>query len=151
MKDFQERLFRPALRRPGGLSFFLQIMMIFPARIFNPILIALAVLFAGCASVPRPASNGHRGLSFSIVAPDARTVSVAGSFNRWDPDSRPLSGPDRFGRWAITIDLPPGRYEYLFVIDGREWVLDPAAPSVDNGLDGRNSIVTATGDPSGVQ
>ena len=123
--------------------------MAFPARILNPILFVLAVLFAGCATVPRPDSSGHRGLSFSIVAPDARTVSVAGSFNRWDPSSRPLSGPDRLGRWTVTVDLPPGRCEYLFVIDGSEWVLDPAAPSVDDGLGGRNSIVTVAGDPHG--
>lgn len=119
-----------------------------PARILNPILFALAVLFAGCASAPTKDSSSHRGL-FSIVAPAARTVSVAGSFNRWYPISHPLSGPDLLGRWTVSIDLPPGRYEYLFVIDGRDWVLDPAAPSIDSGLGERNSIVTVTDDANG--
>jgi len=119
--------------------------MVFTARILITILFALTMTVGGCAPVPRPDGSGHSGLSFSIVAPDARTVFVAGSFNRWDQNRHPLVGPDRTGRWSVTLNLPPGRYEYLFVIDGREWLLDPVAPSVENGLGERNSLVTVTG------
>ena len=115
------------------------------SRISLLLLVALAMAASGCASGPRKGREAAGGLSCSIVAPSARTVSVAGSFNRWDPNSHPLSGPDRSGRWAATLTLPPGRYEYLFVINGETWVLDLEAPSVDNGLGGRNSIVTITG------
>jgi len=125
---------------------FVKVTMAFRTPILGPILFALALFIAGCASAPRPDGSGRGGLSFSIGAPDARTVAVAGSFNRWDPNDHPLSGPDRHGRWAVTVPLPPGRYEYLFVIDGTIWVLDPAAPSVDNGLGERNSIVTVEND-----
>ena len=107
----------------------------------RPALIVLAMLLAGCLTVPGPDSTDPPAVSFAITAPEARTVAVAGSFNRWDANSHPLAGPDRTGRWSVTVNLPPGRYEYLFVIDGREWVLDPAAPSVDSGLGGRNSIM----------
>ena len=34
------------------------------------------------------------------------------------------------GTWAITLDLPPGRYEYKFVVDG-QWCCEP-------GCDGTN-------------
>jgi len=109
------------------------------------------MLLAGCPSAHRHDRDGPPALSFSITAPNARTVAVAGSFNRWDPNSHPLSGPDRLGRWTVTVDLPPGRYEYLFVINSDTWVLDPAAPSVENGLGDRNSIVTLTGDREGAE
>jgi 1,4-alpha-glucan branching enzyme len=114
-------------------------------HILNPLLIALLMTASGCASGLRQGHETVDGWSCSIAAPDARTVSVAGSFNHWDPNSHPLAGPDRSGRWAATLHLPAGRYEYLFVIDGGTWVPDPEALSVDNGLGGRNSIVTVTG------
>jgi 1,4-alpha-glucan branching enzyme len=120
--------------------------MAFRAPILKPTLFALVMFIAGCPSVPRPDGANLTAASFSVAYPDARSVSVAGSFNRWDTNSHALSGPDRQGRWTVTVPLPPGRYEYLFVIDGTIWVLDPAAPSVDNGLGDRNSIVTVEDD-----
>jgi 1,4-alpha-glucan branching enzyme len=133
----------------GAASFFLQIAMAFPMHILIPLLIALSMTASGCASGLRQGRGTVDGWSCWISAPDARTVSVAGNFNRWDPNSHPLAGPDRSGRWAATLHLPPGHYEYLFVIDGETWVPDPEAPSVDNGLCGRNSIVTVTGGEDG--
>ena len=123
--------------------------MFIKINFLNPALFVFAMFITGCPAIPRPVSTDLPAVSFAVTAPDARTVTVAGSFNRWDPNSHPLAGPDRIGRWTTTLTLPPGRYEYLFVIDGSEWVLDPAAPSVDNGLGGRNSIVTVAGDPHG--
>lgn len=122
--------------------------MVFRPPILNPILFALAMFIAACPAAPRTDSV-NAAARFSIVAPDARTVAVAGTFNRWDPTCHSLSGPDRHGRWTITVDLPAGRYEYLFVINGNTWVPDPAAPSVDNGLGERNSIMTVTGGQDG--
>ena len=146
------RLFRPALL-PDGMAFltFMNVLTAYRTPVLHPILFALAMFAAGCPAVPRPDSALPTGALFSIVAPDARSVSVAGSFNRWNGDSHPLSGPDLHGRWTATVPLPPGRYEYLFVIDGAIWALDPAAPSVDNGLGDRNSIVTVTGGQDGEQ
>jgi hypothetical protein len=69
---------------------------------------------------------GHRdrngksgGLVVSTKAPKAREVFVAGTFNDWNPKSHPLKRTGD-GQWVLTLDLPPGRYEYKFVIDG-EW------------------------------
>ena len=61
-----------------------------------------------------------------LLQPDARTVDVAGDFNGWDPARTPLE-PTANGAWAVTIPLQPGRYEYMFVIDGTQWVGDPFA------------------------
>lgn len=62
-----------------------------------------------------------------IHAPDAEQVAVAGSFNGWNAASVPLERADD-GTWHTTLRLAPGRYEYLFVLDGTEWVGDPTAP-----------------------
>ena len=48
------------------------------------------------------------------------------------------------GRWLKELALPPGRYEYRFVVDG-VWTDDPAAAElVDNGFGGRNAILNVT-------
>lgn len=58
-------------------------------------------------------------------APQASDVCVAGSFNSWHPAATPMINLGN-GRWAKDVVLPPGRYEYLFVVDGR-CVADPRA------------------------
>jgi 1,4-alpha-glucan branching enzyme len=55
--------------------------------------------------------------------PDARSVSVTGDFCDWQTDRYPLR-KDKKGLWTTTITLPPGRYEYRFVVDG-DWQNDP--------------------------
>ncbi len=107
-------------------------------RLFVLSLLAVA---SGCvAGYMAPFADGN-GVTFKIHAPAAHMVTIAGSFNRWDPARDRLSGPDKAGWWSITLPLGEGRHEYLFVVDGREWVLDPlAAATTDDGLGGRNSI-----------
>jgi 1,4-alpha-glucan branching enzyme len=87
----------------------------------------------------------ERGVLFAIKAPAAVQVAVVGDFNRWDPEKDLLSGPDRHGYWTGTMSLNAGRYEYLFLIDGRTWAQDPAAFSVDDGMGGANSVITVEG------
>ena len=48
------------------------------------------------------------------------------------------------GKWITELMLPPGRYEYLFVVDG-VWLPDPAAAeTVPNPYGGRNSVLTVS-------
>ena len=63
-----------------------------------------------------PARPSHA--SVTTTAPSAKAVFVAGTFNNWNPASHPLTHL-RDGRWALALDVPPGRYEYKFIIDGR--------------------------------
>ncbi len=74
-----------------------------------------------------PAQAGNRGAEAQFVLPvfNATDVSIVGSFNSWDPI--PLSDDDGDGIWRVSIFLPPGRYEYAFIIDGRWWGHDPLA------------------------
>jgi hypothetical protein len=76
-----------------------------------------------------------------VVQPGARTVAAAGDFNGWNPARTPLA-PAANGAWTVTLPLHPGRYEYMFVIDGREWIPDPfAVERSDDGFGAENAVL----------
>ncbi len=81
---------------------------------------------------------------FMLHAPGAKSVSVAGTFNQWDQNAAPLIPAGTGGVWTTTLALPVGQHQYAFVVDGRRWVADPAAPAVDDGFGRRNSVVAVT-------
>jgi hypothetical protein len=76
-----------------------------------------------------------------IMQPGAKSVQVAGDFNGWMPSRTPLEQISE-GAWAVTIPLKPGRYAYMFVVDGQRWVADPfAAEQKDDGFGSRNAVI----------
>jgi len=87
-------------------------------------------------------SVGTITVRFVLAAPNAHEVSVAGTFNQWDPQATPLVRSGANGVWSATITLPAGQHQYAFVVDGERWVPDPAAPAVDDGFGRRNSVLT---------
>ena len=79
-------------------------------------------------------------IRFAVNAPWAKRVFVAGSFNEWDPKTTPLEERSA-GRWETTLSLPPGRYEYKFVVDG-QWTHDPTAlQNVPDQYGALNSVI----------
>jgi hypothetical protein len=85
-----------------------------------------------------------------ILQPDAKMVQVAGDFNGWNPARTSLEQISS-GAWAVTIPLKPGRYEYMFVVDGQQWIADPfAAEQNDDGFGSRNAVLDVR-PPSGAQ
>ena len=94
------------------------------------------------ATTPQPTSRiGH--VSFELVRPGAKQVCVAGSFNGWKPERSPLV-PLGDGRFVGDVTVDPGRYEYLFVVDG-QWLPDPKAKeTVQNPFGGTNSVLTVS-------
>jgi hypothetical protein len=77
---------------------------------------------------------------FVLLAPDAQRVSVAGTFNQWDPLAAPLARAGS-GVWTATLTLPAGQHQYAFVVDGASWIPDPAAPAIDDGFGRHNSVL----------
>jgi anti-sigma factor RsiW len=76
-----------------------------------------------------------------IMQPGAKSVQVAGDFNEWNPARTSLDQIST-GAWAVTIPLKPGRYAYMFVVDGKRWVADPfAAEQSDDGFGSRNAVL----------
>lgn len=105
--------------------------------------LALAAGLAVWLLTAKPAAPASMvTVRFVLVAPDAHNVSLAGTFNQWDPRATPLvrSGPS--GVWTATLQLAAGQHLYAFVVDGERWVPDPGAPAVDDGFGRRNSVLT---------
>ncbi|OQW30086.1 MAG: hypothetical protein A4E19_11060 [Nitrospira sp. SG-bin1] len=76
-----------------------------------------------------------------LLQPGAHSVSVAGDFNGWNPAQTPLQKSDG-GMWTATIPLKPGRYQYMFVIDGKQWMADPlASEETTDGFGAQNAVL----------
>jgi 1,4-alpha-glucan branching enzyme len=76
------------------------------------------------------------------AAAGTRSVTVAGSFNGWNPSANPLSDADGDGVWTTDVALKPGSHQYKFVVNGSDWLTDPANPKkTPDGLGGDNSVV----------
>jgi 1,4-alpha-glucan branching enzyme len=96
-----------------------------------------------------PGVPSARATRFELVRPEAHAVFLAGSFNDWHPTTFPMLSGDG-GKWVKELALPPGRYEYLFVVDG-VWVADLAvSESVPNPHGGVNSIIIVPAKAQGV-
>jgi len=76
-----------------------------------------------------------------VLQPEARSVHAVGDFNGWDPARTSLQQVSS-GVWTVTLPLTPGRYEYMFVVDGQRWVGDPSAvEQADDGFGSRNAVL----------
>ena len=79
-------------------------------------------------------------ITLTVLAPEAREVSVVGSFNGWRPNATPLNNTGA-GEWAVRLMLRSGQYEYRFAVDGR-WSEDPrASQHVANPFGEFNSVL----------
>jgi enterochelin esterase-like enzyme len=107
---------------------------------------------AAADSLTRPGS----GVSFPIVLGDTawfvfrgdsvRSVVLSGDFNRWHPDRdtlRPIPGTGLFVRPERFE--PDARLDYKFLVDGKDWILDPLNPAVCTGGFGPNSEIAMPG------
>lgn len=82
-------------------------------------------------------------VALKLRAPAAKEVFVAGSFNGWQVGATPLRLAQG-GEWLGELKLKPGRYEYLFIVDGT-WLPDPAASEVaPNPFGGWNSVLSVS-------
>lgn len=89
----------------------------------------------------RACSGRVKSAEFMFYAPQAKKVSLAGSFNNWDPKALSAKKDSR-GNWTVKINnLKPGRYEYKFFVDGT-WINDPrCARRVPNSFGSENCVV----------
>jgi chromosome partitioning protein len=112
---------------------------------------ALAVELAAIAPDERPAEPPDADEDASVREvivhyrdPAAGEVRIAGDFNGWIPDRGVESRvQDDAGEriWTKVLHLPPGTYQYRYVVDG-EWREDPDNPRFVAGpVGGRNSLL----------
>ena len=92
------------------------------------------------------------GILFQFEAPSAHRVQLGGNWpeNNWLNGQAEtgsyliglMSDEDGDGIWTLVVNLPPGRYQYKFVIDEAHWKEDPNNPQrVDDGYGGYNSLL----------
>ena len=73
----------------------------------------------------------------------ANDVRIAGDFNGWVPDKGVRSLIEAEGDtrvWTKILQLPPGTYQYRYVVDG-EWREDPENPERASNEVGRSSVL----------
>lgn len=121
--DLDQRIMRDIRRGPGRRLVF--------RRTLLGAGVALAAGIAGLLLATGRTGSPERVLpvTFAIDADSAAAVSVVGDFNQWDPSSTPLTRGTS-GIWSVTLTLPPGRYRFSFLLDGRIWRADPDRPPV---------------------
>ncbi|MBN1492637.1 MAG: AAA family ATPase [Candidatus Omnitrophica bacterium] len=87
------------------------------------------------------ATSIYERLVFSINAPHATVVELAGDFTGWTPI--PLRKDKNVeGMWTLDVSLKPGVYEYKFIVDSA-WIADPQNnDTVDDTFGGLNSLVS---------
>ena len=76
----------------------------------------------------------------------ASSVWLTGSFVNWS--GNPGAGAVELakggdGVWTVLKTMDAGSHQYKFIVDGSNWIADPANPNfVDDGFGGRNSVYT---------
>jgi hypothetical protein len=117
---------------------------------FAAALVILAAALVVEARLHRPAAPGAVAATAALEAPlvyvqfrleaqGASSVNLAGSFTSWQPEYELVEASP--GTWTVVIGLPPGVHDYAFVVDREQWVVDPAAATVDDGFGGQNSRI----------
>ncbi|MEK7674355.1 MAG: glycogen-binding domain-containing protein [Verrucomicrobiota bacterium] len=84
-------------------------------------------------------TNNQQPQTFSITAPAAMSVLLAGDFTHWQEAAIPMERQEG-GVWKTTVALAPGTYHYRFILDG-QWRDDPECTlRVANPYGGENSV-----------
>jgi 1,4-alpha-glucan branching enzyme len=65
----------------------------------------------------------NKKVTFRLKSPKAKKVILAGDFNNWDIKKHTMK-KNQQDIWEKSLILPPGKYEYKFLVDG-DWVTDP--------------------------
>jgi 1,4-alpha-glucan branching enzyme len=119
-------------------------------RSFKSVLVvASSAILVGCfgGAARDGASRGGPevvggGVVFRYYDPKAKRVNLVGDFNNWSPRADAMVDENGDGEWTLFYDLPPGVYEYKYVVDGVRWIADPKNPDkVSDGFEGQNSVV----------
>ena len=87
------------------------------------------------------ANSSKRSVTFELPGVQAETVSVVGDFNNWEPANGAMKRR-KDGVWTKAIRLAPGTYRFRYVVEGDQWLNDPAADGYEpSGFGQDNSIL----------
>ena len=69
----------------------------------------------------------RRAVNFEVCDRPGREVFIVGTFNDWQPGKK-MEDKNSDGVYRCRLLLPPGEYQYKFIIDGM-WRPDPLNPN----------------------
>ena len=91
-----------------------------------------------------PKQDGNT-VTFQYKAPDAGSVSVAGTMNSWTPAAMTRNA---YGVWTVTLeDVAYGLHQYKFIVDDT-WLLDPLNTWIYTEENGNQNSAFLISDPS---
>uniref|UniRef100_A0A914V1Q8 AMP-activated protein kinase glycogen-binding domain-containing protein n=1 Tax=Plectus sambesii TaxID=2011161 RepID=A0A914V1Q8_9BILA len=89
-------------------------------------------------NTPADGDLDYRRIWFDIEAPNARNVYLMGSFVNWECGMMCTATGDGSDRKGVWVDLPRGRYEFRFLVDG-EWRTASDFPTCPNDFGSENN------------
>ncbi|HAN77965.1 MAG TPA: hypothetical protein DCQ31_09420, partial [Bacteroidales bacterium] len=105
----------------------------------SPLLSELQVYSKGFPYAILLKKNLKQKVTLSIGDKNYKTVAVKGEMNGWNTNAGTMQLKN--GTWLIDFTMSPGKYQYLFVIDGKETPDPNNAIKESNGMGGFNSIL----------
>ncbi len=84
-------------------------------------------------------SGPIKGTTFRVWAPNAESVAVTGTFNRWNDSRHRLVREKANGWWSLDVDGAKPGDEYLYVINGKLKRKDPRSRKVTDSAG--NSVI----------
>jgi 1,4-alpha-glucan branching enzyme len=109
-----------------------------------PAALVAAVTSASCAAATaaRAPVATREGVRFTFADTAATSVSVAGTFNDWSVTAHPLARAGSANVWSRVVMLPAGEHLFMFVVNGKQWIMPPLAEEyVDDGFGAKNGVV----------
>ena len=107
--------------------------------------IMLVLGMAGCSApsiTPGLPVQERTGVRFTVAIPKAQSVAVSGSFNGGSVTTHPMMRVSSDGVWTAMLQIPPGEYVFMYVVNGNEWVRPAQAYDfVDDGFGNTNGVV----------
>ncbi len=79
------------------------------------------------------------GVTFRVWAPNAKSVDVIGSFNKWKEGETPMTVDRKSGIWTVSVAAAKPGDEYRYLIDRELERRDPRARKVS--ADGSKSVI----------
>ena len=103
----------------------------------------LLSLFIFCLSLhAAETSSPGRPIQFTLSAPGAKSVAIAGNFNGWSATTNPMQATGSDGTWSTTVMFLPGEYRFMYIINGKEWKTPPLADDfIDDGFGQNNGVL----------
>lgn len=108
----------------------------FVRHIFLPTLVGIVLLIVTLRYLQKNFPNYYIETTFLINHPQAKVVQIVGDFTNWEPITLNKKGE----LWELKVNLRPGQYRYIYIIDGMPF-LDPQKEIFEDQFGNKNSII----------